>query len=104
MPHVSTYAGPRNKGTEQAERGGEVEMQGRAEPKNERRHGDEARFAQMKRHESDTRQGGRNWKEAGVQKGEWQLMGSRGSSGGGGGERELEQTPLNVQPKTAGND
>lgn len=42
------------------ERGrGEGEMQGRAEPKNERQLGDVARFAQMKRHESDTRQGGK---------------------------------------------
>lgn len=65
------------------QREGEGRERCRAEPKNERRHGDVARFAQIKQHESDTRQGGRNWKEAGVEQGEWQLMGSRRSIGGG---------------------
>lgn len=64
------------------------------------RHGDDARFAQMKRHESDTRQRGRRRKEAAVEREEWQLKSSTRSRGGGssGGEAgRVEQAAQKLQ-------
>lgn len=96
--HVSTYAGTRNKGRECTERGAKV-GQGNFMRCNKKRERDVARFAQMKRHESDTRQGGRRSKEAAVERGQWHLK-SRASSRGRGSSEEEGAGTL----KTAFND